>query len=77
MVGSSVNISWGDQFQERDCWDLVLFDEGLVHKEPFGSTVQEDLSFNDLFSICVLVSERQREVHRLGFYISYKYTGDV
>ena len=42
-----------------------------------GSTVQKDLSFNDLFSVCVLVSDRQREVHRLGFYVSYKYRGDI
>ena len=77
LVGSSVNIPWDNQFQERDCRDLVLFNEGLVHEEPFGSTVQEDLGFNDLFSICVLVSEGQREMHRLGFYVSYKYRGDI
>ena len=77
LVGGSINISWGDWFQEGDHGDLVLFNKGLVHEEPFGSTIQEDLGFNDLFSICILVSERQREMHGLGFYISYKYRGDI
>ena len=77
MVGGSVNVLWDDQFQEGDYRNMVLFDKGSVYEESFSSTVQEDLGFNNLFSVCVLVSERQREVHRLALYVSYKYRGDI